>query len=188
MSKLRKICVYCGSGPGCNPAYMAAAKQFGRLCAKQGIGIVYGGSNIGIMGEIAQSALDAGGNVTGILPKFWYDSPLMHKHLSELIITETMHERKQRMFELSDAFVALPGGIGTLEELAEMLTWNQIGQHTKPIVIANIEGFWQPLITLLDHMSADEFIRDGLKVAYEVANTVEDILPAIEKIFSLDKG
>lgn len=176
---MSNVCVYCGSGPGRNPAYLAAARNFGKLCAQQGIGIVYGGANIGIMGEIAQSALDAGGNVIGVLPKIWYNSPQMHEHLSELIITETMHERKQRMYELADAFVAFPGGIGTLEELVEMMTWSQLGHHTKPIAIANIDNFWQPLIALLEHMTDDEFIRDGFRVSFEVADTVDAILPKL---------
>ena len=179
MTNMKKICVYCGSGPGRNPAYMLAAKQFGLICAQKGIGIVYGGANIGIMGEIAQSCLDEGGHVTGVLPKFWYKSALMHENLSELIITESMHARKQTMYTLSDAFVAFPGGIGTLEELVEMMTWGQLGHHEKPIVIANIESFWEPLISLLDHMTVDEFIRNGLEVAYEVADSVETILPKL---------
>ncbi len=185
---MKNICVYCGSGPGRNPAYLAAAKEFGRLCARQNIGIVYGGANIGIMGELAQSALDEGGHVTGILPKFWYQSPLMHTHLSELIITETMHERKQTMYDLSDAFVALPGGIGTLEELVEMMTWSQLGHHAKPIIIANIDKFWQPLIFLFEHMTTDEFIREGLEVAYEVADSVEEIIPKLQNILPSNRG
>jgi uncharacterized protein (TIGR00730 family) len=179
MTKMKNICVYCGSGPGRNPAYSAAAKEFGSLCARQNIGIVYGGANIGIMGEVAHAALDAGGRVTGVLPKFWYNTPQMHNGLSELIITQSMHERKQLMYDLSDAFVALPGGIGTLEELVEMMTWEQLGHHTKPIVIANIEDFWKPLISLLEHMSSDEFIRSGMEVSYQVADTVEEILPKL---------
>lgn len=183
MTELRKICVYCGSGPGANPNYLKAAKNFGQLCAQNNIGIVYGGANIGIMGEVASATLEAGGHVTGVLPKFWYKSTLMHDGLSELIITENMHERKQTMHDLSDAFVALPGGIGTLEELVEMMTWSQLNLHTKPIVIANIDKFWQPLIFLLEHMTADEFIRDGLNVPFQVADTVEDILPKLRGIY-----
>ncbi len=179
MTELRKICVYCGSGPGANPNYLKAAKNFGQLCAQNNIGIVYGGANIGIMGEVASATLEAGGHVTGVLPKFWYKSTLMHDGLSELIITENMHERKQTMHDLSDAFVALPGGIGTLEELVEMMTWSQLGHHKKPIAIANIDNFWQPLISLFEHMTADEFIREGLEVSYEVADTVEEIIPKL---------
>lgn len=179
MTEIKNICVYCGSGPGTNPAYISAAREFGQLCASRDIRIVYGGANIGIMGEIAQSALDAGGKVSGVLPEFWYQSSLMHKELSDLIITASMHERKQTMYDLSDAFVAFPGGIGTLEELVEMMTWSQLGHHKKPIVIANIDSFWHPLITLLEHMTAEEFIRDGLKVSYEIAHTVQEILPKL---------
>lgn len=181
MTKVRKICVYCGSGPGRNPAYIAAAKKFGRICAQQNIGIVYGGANIGIMGEIAQSTLDAGGHVTGVLPRFWENTPQKHDHLSELIITGTMHERKQIMYDLSDAFIAFPGGVGTLEELVEMMTWSQLGHHNKPILMVNIDKFWQPLIFLLEHMEQDEFIRDGLEVAYRVAENVEEILPKLQR-------
>jgi len=181
MTILKNICVYCGSGPGRNPAYLAAAHKFGRLCATQNIGIVYGGANIGIMGAIARSTLDAGGRVTGVLPKFWYETPQMHTELSELIITESMHERKQTMYDLSDAFVAFPGGIGTLEELVEMMTWSQLGHHSKPIAVANIDNFWQPLISLIEHMTKDDFIRDGMEVTFEIADAVEDIIPKLER-------
>jgi uncharacterized protein (TIGR00730 family) len=187
MTELRTICVYCGSGPGQNPAYITAAEALGRICAQQNIKIIYGGANIGIMGAVAQSCIDAGGYVTGILPEFWENSDEKHTGLSELIITKTMHERKQMMYELSDGFVAMPGGVGTLEELIEMMTWGQLGHHAKPIVLGSIDGFWQPLISLLDHMIADEFIRDGMMISYEVAERAEDILPKLRMQNSADQ-
>ena len=184
MTKLEKICVYCGSQPGINGTYLAAATYLGKSCAEQNIEVVYGGSNAGIMGEVAQSTLDAGGRVTGILPKFWDSAPEKHLALSELIITETMHERKTLMYEMSDGFVALPGGIGTLEELVEMMTWSQLGHHSKPIIIANIDGFWQPFLSLIDHMRSEGFIHSEQMLMYDIANSAEEIIPKLEKLMA----
>lgn len=179
MTMIRKICVYCGSGPGNDPAFIESAKTFGKTLAKNRIGLVYGGGNIGLMGEIANSVMDNGGEVTGIIPKFLTQREIANQR-GELIVTRDMHERKQRMFDLADAFVALPGGVGTLEEVVEQMTWAQLGRHKKPILLANINGFWEPLCMLLDHMAAREFIRPGLSVNYLVANKVEDILPMLQ--------
>ena len=140
------ICVYCGSGKGRNPAYATAARQLGKSLAKAGIGLVYGGGSLGLMGEVARSTLKHGGHVTGIIPKFLSARERMLTDVDELIVTEDMHERKMMMFNKADAFVALPGGIGTLEELIEQLTWAQLGQHRKPIVIANIGGYGTPVM------------------------------------------
>ena len=179
MSRLRSICVYCASGPGTSPAFVAAAKAFGRILAENGLGLVYGGGSIGLMGALAQSVLDHGGFVTGVIPDFLVDREHMMERAQERIITRDMHERKRIMFERADAFVALPGGVGTLEELVEQLTWAQLGRHKKPILIANVERFWDPLCALLDQMRRVEFIRAGLTVDLLVADRVEDILPKL---------
>jgi uncharacterized protein (TIGR00730 family) len=180
-SKIRKICVYCGSGPGTDPAFVEAARAFGAILAKNGIGLVYGGGSVGIMGAIARSVHEQGGEVTGIIPKFLMSREHALHGTHELIVTGDMHERKLKMFERADAFVALPGGIGTLEELVEQITWVQLGRHKKPILLANINGFWDPLCALLDHMKALEFIRGDLDFDLLVAPKVADILPMLQK-------
>jgi uncharacterized protein (TIGR00730 family) len=180
MSKIKSICVYCASGPGTNPRFVETAHTFGRILAENGIRLVYGGGSIGLMGALAESVLDHGGIVTGVIPDFLVDREHMLKRAQERIITRDMHERKRIMFERADAFVALPGGIGTLEELVEQLTWAQLGRHKKPILIANIEGFWDSLCALLDHMEKLQFIRSGLTVSRLVAERVEDILPKLQ--------
>jgi len=178
-SRVRSVCVYCGSGKGSKPAYAVAARKFGKALAASGIRLVYGGGSLGLMGEVAKAALGAGGKVTGIIPEFLGAKEKMLEDVDELIVVEDMHVRKKLMFERSDAFVALPGGIGTLEELVEQLTWSQLGRHTKPIVVANIEGFWNPFLELLAHMKKDTFIRPGLDVRFAVVDTAEKILPAV---------
>ncbi len=177
MSTLRTICVYCGSGPGKNPAFVKAARKFGKILAENDIGLIYGGGSIGLMGELAKSVLKHGGKVTGVIPEFLIAREQMLEEAQEVVITKDMHERKRIMFERSDAFVALPGGVGTLEETVEQLTWSQLGRHKKPILAANIEHFWDPLCVLFDHMEKLEFIRPGLAVKLLVANSVDEILP-----------
>ena len=178
-TKIRTICVYCGSGPGTNPRFVEAAKAFGKSLAENGIRLVYGGGSIGLMGAVATSALEHGGSVTGIIPDFLTARENALTRVQEMVVTPDMHERKRLMFERSDAFVALPGGIGTLEELVEQLTWKQLGRHTKPVLLANIDGFWEPLLALLAHMRATEFIRPSLSVDILKAERVEDILPRL---------
>jgi uncharacterized protein (TIGR00730 family) len=180
MKKIKTVCVYCGSGPGTNPRFVEAAKALGKALAEGGIRLVYGGGSIGLMGAVATSVLDHGGTVTGIIPDFLTIRENALKRVQELIITPDMHERKRLMFEHSDAFVALPGGIGTLEELVEQLTWQQLGRHSKPVLLANIEGFWEPLLALLAHMRATQFIRPSLAVDILKAERVEDILPRLQ--------
>jgi uncharacterized protein (TIGR00730 family) len=180
MSTIKSICVYCASGPGTNPAFVEAAKNFGRVMAENGIRLVYGGGSVGLMGALAESVLDHGGTVTGVIPDFLVDREHMLLRVQERIITRDMHERKRIMFERADAFVALPGGVGTLEELVEQLTWAQLGRHKKPILILNSEGFWEPLCALLDHMKKLEFIRSNLNIELLVADRVEEILPKLE--------
>ena len=179
MSQIKSICVYCASGPGTNPKFAEAARGFGRIMAENGIRLVYGGGSVGLMGALAMSVLDHGGTVTGVIPDFLVNREHMLERSQERIITRDMHERKRIMFERADAFVALPGGIGTLEELVEQLTWAQLGRHKKPILIVNIDGFWNPLRALLDHMEKLQFIRSGLTINLLVAERVEDILPKL---------
>jgi uncharacterized protein (TIGR00730 family) len=180
MSKIKTVCVYCGSGPGTDPRFVEAAIALGKSLAENGIRLVYGGGSIGLMGAVATSVLDHGGTVTGIIPDFLTTRENALKRVQEMIVTPDMHERKRLMFEHSDAFVALPGGIGTLEELVEQLTWQQLGRHAKPILIANIAGFWEPLLALLAHMRATQFIRPTLAVEILKAERVEDILPRLQ--------
>jgi len=179
MSKIKTICVYCGSGPGSNGRFIEAAIAFGKILADDRIRLVYGGGSIGLMGALATSVLDHGGSVTGIIPDFLTSRENALTRVQELIVTPDMHERKRLMFERSDAFVALPGGVGTLEELVEQLTWKQLGRHTKPVLLANIDGFWEPLLGLLAHMRATQFIRPTLAVDVLKAERVEDILPRL---------
>ena len=176
MRAIRPICVYCGSGQGADPVFTAAARLLGQMMAKAGIRLVYGGGRIGLMGEVARSVLDAGGMVTGIIPQFLKAREVMLADAQELHVVEDMHARKKLMFDKADAFIALPGGIGTLEELVEQLTWAQLGRHEKPILIANINGFWRPLLSLLAHMRESGFVRPGLEVKYLVAGRIEDAL------------
>ncbi len=178
--KLQSICVYCGSGTGRSAAFAEAARSLGRILAASRIGLVYGGGSLGLMGEIARSVLDHGGHITGIIPGFLGERERMLTEAQELIVVEDMHQRKQLMFAKSDAFVALPGGLGTLEEFVEQLTWSQLGRHTRPIVLANIEGFFDPLLVQFDSMVTEGFIRPGLDLNLIVVERVEDIVPAIE--------
>jgi uncharacterized protein (TIGR00730 family) len=178
--QLHSLCVYCGSGEGEHPEYRAAAKALGTLIGENGMRLVYGGGSIGLMGIVAQAAIDHGAEVTGIIPEFLVRKERMLEAVKDLRITRDMHERKRIMFEQSDAFIALPGGIGTLEEVIEMMTWSQLGQHNKPVLLANIAGFWDPLLVLLDHMKEQHFLRPGLMAHYLVVDSVEAILPALE--------
>ena len=179
MSTIESICVYCASGPGNNPAFVQAASRFGRILAENGIRLVYGGGAVGLMGALAESVLDHGGRVTGVIPDFLVNREHMLARVQERIVTPDMHERKRVMFERADAFVALPGGVGTLAELVEQMTWAQLGRHKKPILILNVDRFWDPLCVLLDQMERLAFIRPGLSVNYLVTDRVEEILPQL---------
>jgi len=175
------LCVYCGSATGNNPRFTNETERFGRIIAEAGIRLVYGAGSVGLMGVLARTVLGQGGNVLGIIPGFLKDREIALTEVAELRVTGSMHERKQAMFEESDAFVALPGGIGTLEETVEMMTWMQLGRHRKPVVIANLAGFWDPLIGLLDHMEGEGFLHRSPTGAelYTVVERIDDILPAI---------
>ena len=177
--RIRNICVYCGSNIGANPAYAAAARQLGQSMAKERIGLVYGGGGLGLMGELARAVLADGGRVTGIIPAFLSVKERMLRDVTELVVVDDMHQRKKLMFDKSDAFVALPGGIGTLEELVEQLTWAQLGRHTKPIVLVNIDKFWDPFLALLRHMHEVGFIRADMDVRFITVDRAEAVVPAI---------
>ena len=182
MSSIRSVCVYCGSSPGRNGLYLEAGTTLGRAIADAGLRLVYGGGTKGIMGAVAAGAAESGGRITGIIPRF-----LIRKEagehapqaLDEFVVVENMHERKHIMFEKSDSFVALPGGIGTVEEIIEIMTWAQLGHHRKPMVFGNVGGFWNPMLALLDHMRAEGFIHTGHLVNPLVVDTAEAIVPAI---------
>jgi uncharacterized protein (TIGR00730 family) len=180
MSTIRSICVYCGSSPGTDPIFVEVANAFGQILAEKGITLVYGGGSRGLMGALARSVHEHGGRVVGIIPDFLKLRERMFTGAQEIVVTRDMHERKRLMFERADAFVALPGGIGTLEELVEQLTWSQLGRHRKPILIANIKAFWEPLIELLAHMKRSGFIHSDLIIDYQIVDRVQDIVPAIE--------
>ena len=181
MSKINAICVYCGSSPGADPAFVEAARGFGKILAKSGIRLVYGGGSIGLMGALASSVIENGGAATGIIPEFLTAKERPRRLAQEQIVTRDMHERKSTMFDRADAFVALPGGIGTLEELVEQMTWAQLGRHKKPILIANINGFWDPLLALLVHMRELGLVPPAARgVELLVVDRVEDILPKLQ--------
>src|ERR1700722_9294811 len=180
MSKINALCVYCGSSPGTDPAFVSAAQSFGKILAENDVRLVYGGGSVGLMGALAHAVLDHGGAVTGIIPEFLTKKERPGRRAQELIVTADMHERKRTMFDRADGFVALPGGIGTLEEVVEQMTWAQLGRHKKPILIANIDGFWDPLCALLEHMTSLEFIRSGLSINLLVVDRIESILPKLK--------
>ena len=182
---IKNICVNYGSGRGVKPIYAEAARILGRSMAEQGIGLVYGGASVGLMGEIARSALDAGGQVTGIRPPNLPAHEVPLADVQEFIEVGTLHERKMLMFERADAFVALPGGVGTLEELVEQITWVQLGHHRKPVLIANIDDYWSPLLRLFDQMRELGFISSSLDVNFHVADRVEDIIPMLKQMAEL---
>jgi len=181
MSKIKAICVYCGSSPGTDPAFVGAAQSFGKILAENGVRLIYGGGSIGLMGAVAEAVLEHGGDALGIIPEFLTRKERPRQLAQETIITRDMHERKQKMFEHADAFVALPGGIGTVEELVEQMTWAQLGRHKKPILVANINGYWNPFLTLIEHMRAQQFLPATAHVDCLVANRVEEILPKLQQ-------
>jgi len=179
MSSIRNVCVYCGSGPGDDPRFSEAADALGGLLAREKIGLVYGGGGEGLMGRVARATLAGGGYVTGIIPSFLVRREHALTAAQEILVVENMHERKQAMFDRADAFVALPGGIGTLEELVEQMTWAQLDRHRKPILIADIAGFWRPLLALFAHMNNAGFIRGGFELRYLVAEKIDDVVPML---------
>ena len=185
----KSICIYCGSSPGDDPVYMGAARSIGSLIAEQGHRLVYGGGNVGLMGAAADAALSASGEVIGVIPQDILDKKVGHGGVTELITVNSMHERKMTMASLADCFIALPGGIGTLEEIIEVLTWSQLGFHTKACGVLNINGFFDPLLLLLDHMVEHRFLKQEHREQLLCADQAEQILAAVlsHNGVSLDK-
>jgi len=173
---MSRICVYSGSGFGANPEYSAVAAAFGSACARRGLGIVYGGGRVGLMGVLADSALASGGEVIGVIPRAMIAEERAHPRLTELIPVESMHQRKDRMAQLSEAFAALPGGIGTLEEVIEVFTWLQLGLHLKPVGLLNVCGFYDPLLRFLDHMREQQFLTPAHHSMLAVERNPESLL------------
>jgi uncharacterized protein (TIGR00730 family) len=176
---MQYICVYCASSSQINPIYFDAAEKLGKILSDNNLQLVYGGGSVGLMGQIADTMLAAGGRVTGVIPQFMCEQEWDHNGLTELIITETMHERKEKMAFMSDAAVALPGGCGTFEELLEVITWKQLGIFTKPIIIVNIDGYYDPLIEMLNRAIEQNFMRDLHRDIWTVVASAEEVLPAI---------
>jgi uncharacterized protein (TIGR00730 family) len=182
MSEMRSVCVYCGSSTGTDAAYVAAGRILGTALAANNIRLVYGGGTKGIMGAVAEGAAASGGKILGIIPKFLMNKEAPDAHRSaraEIVVTETMHQRKHLMFEQSDAFVALPGGIGTVEEIIEMMTWGQLGHHSKPLVFANVLGFWDPMRVMLEHIKGQGFLHSAHNIRMLTVERAEDIVPKL---------
>jgi uncharacterized protein (TIGR00730 family) len=179
MAIARRLCVFCGSSSRGAPVYRHEAIRLGRLLAENGIGLVFGGGRIGLMGAMADAALEAGGEVIGVIPGHLHDREIGHEGVTRLYVVGGMHERKQKMAELADAFAILPGGFGTLEEALEAITWKQLGLHDKPIFLVDVEGYWAPLIGLFDHIVAEKFAERAARSLYRVLERVDDIPPAL---------
>jgi uncharacterized protein (TIGR00730 family) len=178
--ELSSICVFCGSNAGANPAYLQAAEVVGRGLAQRGVRVVYGGATVGMMGALADATRGAGGEVVGVIPQSIFDREIGHTGLDDLRVVGSMHERKALMAELSDAFIALPGGIGTLEELFEVYTWAQLGIHAKPLGLLDVAGYFQPLVAFLDHAVQERFLRPEMRTLLAVSDGLNDLLAALE--------
>ena len=178
-SRIRALCVYCGSSDAVAPEHLAAAAELGRLAAGRGIEVVFGGGRVGLMGALADGTLGAGGRVTGVIPEHLRDLEVGHDGVDEMIVVDSMHARKRRMFEISDAFCALPGGLGTLDEFFEIITWKQLGLHDKPVVLVNPDGFWDPLLALIAHQLEAGYIRPRHAGLYRVVERIEAVFDAI---------
>jgi len=178
---MKRVCVFCGSSPGANPTYLATARALGRELAVRGLGLVYGGASVGLMGAVADGALAAGGEAVGVIPGALEAKELAHAGLSRLEVVASMHERKARMAELADGFLALPGGMGTLEELAEILTWAQLGLHRKPCALLDAAGYWRPLIAFFDHAVLERFLRPEHRAMLLVGAEPGPLLDVMER-------
>jgi uncharacterized protein (TIGR00730 family) len=185
---LKRICVYCGSSPGSRPEYIEAAKDLGRILARRKITLVYGGSSVGLMGLLARSALETGGDVIGVITRQLVEMEVAFKELSQFHVVETMHERKTRMAELADGFIALPGGLGTLEELFEILTWSQLGLHNKPCGLLNVRGYYDKLGEFLDHAVAEKFIAEESRRMVMVDDDPDRLLVQFESYHPVVKN
>lgn len=181
MRALRRVCVFCGSSPGKRPEYVAAAREVGRVLAGEGIAVVFGGGRIGMMGAVADGALDAGGQVIGVIPDGLMLREVAHEGLTEMLVVASMHERKQKMADLADAFVMLPGGFGTFEEFCEVVTWAQLGIHAKPCLAVNTNGYYDPLVAMFDHALAEGFVRAEIRGIVGVVDTPADLVPALRR-------
>ena len=181
MEPISSLCVYCGSAAGIKPSYRAAAERLGRLMAENRIRLVFGGGRVGLMGILADSVIAAGGSAVGVIPEFLESREVGHQGVDELHIVDSMHSRKNLMFELSDAFAVLPGGFGTLDETFEIITWRQLKLHDKPIVLIDVDGYWRPLLRLVDHVIAQGFARPEYRALFTVVPDVEDVIAAIRK-------
>jgi len=186
MANIKSLCVYCGSSDRGSPAHHDAALRLGGTMAKAGIRLVYGGGRIGMMGRIADAVMDSGGEVIGIIPQFLEQVEVGHSGVTQLIVTENMHDRKQKMAEMSDAFLIMPGGLGTLEETFEILTWKQLGLHEKPVIIADIGGYWRHLTNLIDHMIAENYAKPENRALFQVIDNIEELLPALSAMPAYD--
>jgi uncharacterized protein (TIGR00730 family) len=176
---IQSICVYCGSNAGAHPSYAEAAKAVGRALAESGLRLVYGGGQVGLMGILADAAIDAGGEVTGVIPAFLDHKEIAHPRVSDMHIVETMHERKMMMAEKADGFIAMPGGLGTLEELFEMWTWSQLGRHQKPLGLLNVNGYWDQMLGFLDHMQAEGFVEARHRKMLSCETSPEAVIEAL---------
>lgn len=178
---MKRICVFCGSSPGNNSKYAKSARNLGKTLTEYGISLVYGGSNIGLMGEIANAMIGKNGNVIGVIPQVLVDKEVAFTHLQDLRIVNSMHERKAMMAELADGFISMPGGFGTLEETIEMLTWTQLGIHEKPLGLLNIEGYFDRLCDFIDHMVAEGFLAQGFRDMVLIDNHPDGLLDQLIK-------
>jgi uncharacterized protein (TIGR00730 family) len=179
--RMHRICVFCGSSAGARPSYLAAARTLGEVIAERGLGLVYGGASIGLMGAIADAALDHGAEVVGVIPGPLEAREIAHPGLTRLEVVASMHDRKARMASLAEAFVALPGGMGTLEELAEMLTWAQLGIHHKPCGVLDVDGYWRPLMAFFDHAVQERFLRPEHRAMLVFDDRPRELLDALER-------
>lgn len=185
---MQRICVYCAASTKVKQSYFTETARLGQILAAAQLSIIYGGGSVGLMGKLADSAMEAGGSVIGVIPRFMCDVEWNHNGLTELILVDTMHQRKEKMALMADAVVALPGGCGTLEELMEIITWKQLGLFTKPIIIVNIEGYFNPLIEMLDKALSEEFMREEHRQMWSVVNSAEQVLSAIHSAVEWDSN
>lgn len=188
MANIKSLCVYCGSSDRGNPTHHDAALRLGGIMAKAGVRLVYGGGRIGMMGRIADAVMERGGEVIGIIPQFLEQVEVGHSGVTQLIVTDNMHDRKQKMAEMSDAFLIMPGGLGTLEETFEILTWKQLGLHQKPIIIADIDGYWHHLTELIDHMIAESYAKEENRALFQVIDSIDELLPALSAMPAFDSN
>ena len=186
MTTPSSVCVYCGSSANVAEPYRHAAEAVGRLLGERRIRVIYGGGRVGLMGIVADAALAAGGEVVGIIPRHIQDMEVAHRTLTELHVVDTMHQRKRMMADLAQAFIVLPGGLGTLDETFEVLTWKQLALHDRPIVVLNTNGYWEPLFALIRHAAAEGFVRPRHAHLFQAVATVEDILPALTAMQGVD--